>query len=50
MKPDVFHVLVVAALSYALYKVVKDDIGASRDEIQASLIAVTFILQMHKLK
>ena len=48
MKPDIFHVLVVAALSYSLYKVLKDDIASSREEIQASVLGVSFLLATHK--
>ncbi|MGA9041623.1 MAG: hypothetical protein WB421_13910 [Terriglobales bacterium] len=50
MKPDIFHVLILCALSYSMYKVIKDDISSSREEIQASLLGVTFLLQLHRLK
>jgi hypothetical protein len=50
MKSDIYHVLIVLALTYSLYKVVKDDISSSREEIQASLAGVQFILLTHKLK
>ena len=50
MKTDFFHIFVLMALGYSMYRVAKDDIGSARLEIEASLAAVQFLLITHKLK
>ena len=49
MKKDIFHVLILCALSYSMYKVIKDDIASSREEIQACMLGTSFLLAVHKL-